>query len=144
MIIDGELYEKHKTHRDAYKVMIISACVAYSALALPFYERLGSPSLKAFPYPVAFAFLVLLAAFGAVVLIGIARRQDRLEAHGHLGLAGLWLCFGAMGISASGGRATAFALFLVAFSIAAMWTWWQRIGQPWRQARRTRPEAGER
>lgn len=144
MIIDGELYEKREAHRDAYKILIISACVTYSSLALPFYERLGSPSLKAFPYPVAFAFLLLLAAFGGIVLIAIARRQDRLEAHGHLGLAGLWLCFGIMGVSTAGGRATAFAIFLLAFAIAAVWSWWQRIGQPWWRARRARREAGGR
>jgi FtsH-binding integral membrane protein len=143
MIIDGELYEKHQTHRDAYKILIISACVTYSALALPFYERLGSPSLKQFPFPVAFAFLVLLATFGGIVLVAIIRQQDRLEAHGHLGLAGLWICFGIMGISTSGGRATAFALFLLAFSIAAVWSWWQRIGEPWWINRRAR-KAGER
>lgn len=131
MIVDGELYEKHEAHRDAYKILIIAACVVYSAIALPFYERFGSPSLKAFPFPVAVAFLLLLAGFGLLVLTAIARRQDRLEAHGQLGLAGVWAAFGIMGVNTSGGRATAFALFLLAFAGAALWTWWQRIGRPW-------------
>ncbi len=142
MIIDGELYEKREAHRDAYKILVIAACVAYSAVALPFYERIGSPSLKAFPFPVAVGFLVLLAVFGVVVLAAVARRQDRLEAHAQLGLAGVWFCFGVMGISTSGVRATAFASFLLAFSGAAVWTWWQRIGRPWWRARRSRGEAG--
>jgi hypothetical protein len=136
------LIERHEAHRDAYKILIVSACVVYSAVAIPFYERLGSPSLKAFPYPVALSFLVILAGFGFVVLVAIARRQDRLEAHGQLGLAGVWACFGIMGVSTSGGRATAFALFLLAFAAAALWTWWQRIGRPWRRSRRARREAG--
>ena len=145
VIIDGDLYEKAARHRDAYKILIIAACMAYSFVALPFYEKLGSPSLKEFPYPVAFAFLVLLGTFSVIVLVAIVRQQDRLEAHGHLGLAGLWMCFGIMGISTSGGRATAFAMFLLAFSMAALWSWWQRIGGPWWQARRSHDgEAGDR
>jgi hypothetical protein len=138
MIIDGDLYEKAERHRDAYKILIVAACVLYAALALPFFERLGSPSLKAFPLPVAMAFLATLGAFGVVVLVAIARHQDRLEAHGQLGLAGVWTCFGLMGLNTSGGRATAFALFLLAFAAAALWTWWQRIGRPWWRRRRAR------
>lgn len=131
MPIGERRHQRYETPRDAYKILIIAACVIYSVLALLFYDRLGSPSLKSFPFPIAVLFLLVLLLFGLIVLGAIARRQDRLEAHGQLGLAGVWACFGILGLSTSGGKATAFALFLMAFAFAALWTWWQRIGQPW-------------
>jgi hypothetical protein len=129
VIIDGDLYVKNR--RDAFKILIVGACVAYSAVALPFYERLGSPSLKAFPTPLALSFLACLFVFGMVSMAGIVRFNPRLEGIGMLGLSGIWACFAAMGISTSGGKALAFSSFLCAFSIAASWTWWQTIGEPW-------------
>jgi hypothetical protein len=122
--------------RDAFKILIVGACVAYSALAIPFYEQLGSPSLKAFPTPVAMLFLVCLLLFAFIAMVGIARWDDRMEGHGMLALSGIWTCFAVMGVSTSGGRAAAFSSFLVAFAIAAAWTWWQRIGRPWWRRRR--------
>lgn len=142
MIIDGDLYEKAERHRDAYKILIISACVVYAAAAIPFYERLGSPSIKEFGAPVALAFLGVLFIFGVITMLGIVQRRDRLEAHGQLGLAGIWTCFGVMGLEVNGPKATAFALFLFAFAIAALWSWWQRIGRPWWKRRRGRRKAG--
>jgi len=130
MIIDGNLYVRD---RDAFKTLIVSVCVAYSAVAIPFYEALGSPSLKAFPTWIAYLFLGFLLLFGLISMVGIIRLDPRMEGHGMLGLCGIWVCFGVLGISTSGGRATAFASFLFAFSAAAAWTWWQKIGRPWWQ-----------
>lgn len=138
MIINGDLYERAERHRDAYKILIILACVVYAAAAIPFYDKLGSPSIKEFGTPVALTFLAVLLVFGMITMIGIALRRERLEAHGHLGLAGIWACFGGMGLEVNGDKATAFASFLFAFSLAALWTWWQRIGSPWWQRRRAR------
>lgn len=134
-MVDGELYV-HARDRDAFKVLIVTACTAYAALALPFFEKFGSPSLKAFPVPVALAYLAFLFVFGMVSLVGIIRLQSRVEGIGMFGLSGIWLCFGLLGLSNSGAKATAFSSFLFAFSLAAAWTWWQRIGRPWRAARR--------
>lgn len=133
MIIDGELYAHHD--RDAFKLLIVAACVVYAAAALLFYDRLGSPSLKAFPTPVAMAFLTALLVFSAISMAGVVTGNGRLEGHGMLGLSGIWLCFAVMGVSTSGHRATAFSSFLLAFALAAAWTWWQKIGRPWRSAR---------
>lgn len=138
MIIDGNLYEKVEAHRDAYKILIVGACVAYAAVAIPFYDQLGSPSIKEFGTPLAIAFLVSLFVFGVISMVGIARHRDRLEAHGHLGLAGIWTAFGVMGLEVNGPKATAFSGFLFAFAIAGFWTWWQRIGRPWWRRRRAR------
>lgn len=141
IVIDGELYVNARD-RDAFKVLIVTACTIYAALALPFYEKYGSPSLKAFPLAIALTYLVFLFAFGMVSLIGILRLHDRIEGIGMFGLSGIWLCFGILGLSTSGARAAAFSSFLFAFSAAAAWTWWQRIGRPWWKSRRRRRGAG--
>lgn len=131
----------YRQDRDAFKILIVAACVAYSALTIPLYERFGSPSLKAFPTPVAMAFLVSLFVLGMVSMAGIARQNGQLEGIGMFGLSGIWMCFAVMGISTSGARAAAFSSFLFAFAGAAAWTWWQKMGRSWwarRQAQRRR------
>jgi hypothetical protein len=138
VIIDGTLYVKESHHRDAYKILIVTACVVYSAAAIPFFEQLGSPSIKEFGTPVALVFLAFLFLFGLISMVGIARRRDRLEAHGQLGLSGIYAAFGGMGLEVNGLKATAFSGFLFAFAFAALWTWWQRIGRPWWLRRRAR------
>lgn len=135
IVVNGELYV-HARDRDAFKILVLTACIVYSAITLPLYERLGSPSLKAFPTPVAMTFLVFLFVFGMVSMVGVIRLRGRLEGIGMFGLSGIWSCFGLMGINNAGSKATAFSVFLFAFSIAAAWTWWQRIGRPWWRARR--------
>lgn len=137
IVIDGELYV-HARDRDAFKVLIVTACTAYAALALPFYEKFGSPSLKAFPVAIALAYLAFLFVFGMISLVGIIRLHSRIEGIGMFGLSGIWLCFGIMGLNNAGPRATAFASFLFAFALAAAWTSWQRIGRPWWATRRRR------
>lgn len=130
----------YRQDRDPFKILIIAACVAYSALAIPFYERYGSPSLKALGTPAAMVFLVVLFVLGAVTMSGIARSNGFLEGLGMFGLSGVWLGFGVMGISTSGPKAAAFSSFLFAFAGAAAWVWWQRIGRPWWARRRRRRE----
>lgn len=137
ILVNGEPYV-HARDRDAFKVLIVTSCVVYAALALPFYEKLGSPSLKAFPTGVALTYLAFLFVFGMISLVGIFRLHSRIEGIGMFGLSGIWLCFGIMGLNNAGPRATAFASFLFAFAAAAGWTWWQRIGRPWRAGRRRR------
>ena len=137
MIINGELYVR-RGDRDAFKILVVTACTVYAALALPFYEQIGSPSLKEFPPLVAYVFLAALFACGMASVIGIIHWRDRLEGIGMFGLSGIWAAFGVMGLNFSGAKATAFAGFLFAFAIAALWTWWQRIGRPWRNRRRAR------
>jgi hypothetical protein len=130
----------YRQDRDPFKILIIAACVAYSAFALPVYERFGSPSLKAFPTSVAMAFLSSLFILGMITLTGIVRVNGRLEGIGMFGLSGIWACFAVMGISTSGAKAMAFSSFLIAFAFAAAWTWWQKIGRPWWARRRQRRE----
>lgn len=137
MIIDGEVYVK-RTERDAFKILVVTACTVYAAVALPFYQQIGSPSLKEFPTPVAFIFLGGLFACGMTSIVGIVRVRERLEGIGMFGLSGVWAAFGVMGLNVSGAKATAFALFLFAFAAAAAWTFWQRIGRPWNSRRRAR------
>lgn len=137
MSADGAEY---RPDRDPFKILIIAACVGYSAFALPLYERFGSPSLKAFPVPLAMAFLAFLLVLGLVTMAGIAKLNSRLEGHGMFGLSGIWTCFAVMGINTSGARAAAFSSFLFAFAGAAAWVWWQKIGRPWWARRRRRRE----
>lgn len=142
MIINGENYVK-RSDRDAFKILVVGACTVYAALALPFYEQIGSPSLKEFPTFVALLFLAGLFVCGMTAMAGIFQHRGRIEGYGMFGLSGIWAAFGAMGLNLSGAKATAFSLFLFAFAFAAAWTYWQRIGRPWRRRRRARKRGAQ-
>jgi hypothetical protein len=121
---------------DPYAVLILTACVAYAALAVPFYDRFGSPSLRAFGTPAAITFLSLLLLFGGITLRGIVQHRPRTEGAGSLALSGIWVAMGIAGFITSGAKATAFGGFLLAFGVAALVVWWQRIGRAWWARRR--------
>jgi prepilin signal peptidase PulO-like enzyme (type II secretory pathway) len=117
--------------RDPYAVLILTSCVAYTALAVPFYDRFGSPSLRAFPTGVALVFLSGLLLFSGITLRGMIQRRPRTEGAGSLALSGIWLGMAIAGFVTSGAKATAFGGFLCAFAVAALCVWWQRLGRGW-------------
>lgn len=99
--------------RDPYKVMFLVICCLFSLYALVRFNAAAGTTLRSFPKPFGYIFLVVLGSSSGLSLFGIIRNRTvhgiLLERAGQIGVGVLFLTYGAWAYSLFGETATGFA-----------------------------------
>lgn len=109
---------------DVFRAMFLLYCVTFSVRALFAFEASAGQTIRDFPHPFGYAFIVVLLVTSLLSLLGIARRRTwhgvLLERAGQAGVGGLFITYGVWAWSLFGTRSYAFSWLLIFLGLGSI------------------------
>lgn len=109
---------------DVFRAMFLLYCVTFSARALFAFDVAAGQTIRDFPHPFGYAFIVVLLVTALLSVIGIAGRRTwygvLLERAGQAGVGGLFITYGVWAWSLFGSRASSFSWLLIFLGLGSI------------------------